>query len=181
MAAGQSNYRGKWLPWVKEQCRQRKTHGRPTGMVIWRRCSRENATSFLLLHEDSKNLKASLLFFLLKWCATFTINLFTVDSLYNQVFWSLVLIASSMMRAKCFIVHLYQPHNSPVGLWRCRNIKSHVQGPVKAKFGRMMRSLMYLSPVKVLVLQTVLSQFILWRDRQFSEEKIAILFSWSFE
>lgn len=32
MAAGQSGYKGRWLPWVKVQCGQCKSHGPPAGL-----------------------------------------------------------------------------------------------------------------------------------------------------
>lgn len=67
--------------------------------------------------------------------------------------------------------HLYQPHHSPDGLWRCRNVNNHVGGPLKGEFGFMMRNLMYLCLVNVLALQTVVSRLILWRDTRCSEEK----------
>lgn len=72
--------------------------------MICRRCRRQYATVFLLLHEDSKNSKASFFFSFLKWCATFTIILFTVNSPYNQVFCSFINSANSLDDA-CKMLH----------------------------------------------------------------------------
>lgn len=115
---------------------------------------------FLLLHEDSTNSKASFFFFLLK-CATFTITLFTVDSLYNQVCCSFISSAYflddayKMLHSSIYTSHIIHPVACDNG---CGNINNHVGGPLKGEFGSMVRSLMYLRLVNVLELQTLLSQ-----------------------